>query len=275
MPVLENEKPIHPGQETAAGNIQMAAERLASAADSGEACDPIRDLIAADDIDAAYAVQDIGTKRALFEGRRIVGRKIGLTSLAVQRQLGVGQPDFGILFADMVMGEGLPIPQSKLMQPKIEAEIALIIGRDIVEAQPTIADVLSATALVVPALEIVGSRIRNWDIRIVDTIADNASSGLFVLGGPARAVDGLDLHAVGMTMTKNGETVSQGSGAACLGHPLNAAAWLAGEMVRRGRPLLAGEIVLTGALGPMVPVTAGDSFHTELTGLGHVSAVFE
>lgn len=165
-----------------------AADRLSQAIKAEQPCDPVRDLIGSDDLDAAYAVQDIGTERALAAGRRIVGRKIGLTSLAVQRQLGVDQPDFGILFADMVMGEGIPIPRARLMQPKIEAEIALVLGCDLDMAQPTIADVLGATEHVLPALEIVGSRIRNWDIRIADTIADNASSGLLVLGGPAKTI---------------------------------------------------------------------------------------
>jgi 2-keto-4-pentenoate hydratase len=251
-----------------------AASRIAAAHQSGNACNPIRDLIDIADLDGAYAVQDIGTDHALKSGRRIIGRKIGLTSLAVQKQLGVDQPDFGMLFADTVIGEGIPIPQSRLMQPKIEAEIALILGRDLDMKDPTIADVLWATAYVVPALEIVGSRIQNWDIRIVDTIADNASSGLLVLGGPARRIDNLDLRAAKMTMTKNGEIVSKGSGADCLGHPLNAAAWLAGEMVRRKRPLRAGELVMTGALGPMTLVAAGDSFEAKIEGLGHVSAQF-
>jgi 2-keto-4-pentenoate hydratase len=250
-----------------------AADRLTLAATTGVPCDPVRDMIDLADLDAAYAVQDIGTERALAAGRRIIGRKIGLTSLAVQKQLGVDQPDYGMLFADMVMGEGIPIPQNRLMQPKIETEVALILGRDLDMDNPTIADVIWATAYVLPALEIVGSRIRSWDIRIVDTIADNASSGLLVLGGPARALDGIDLRGA-MTMRKNGEVVSSGSGADCLGHPLNAAAWLAGEMVRRGRPLRAGEVVLTGALGPMVPVLPGDQFTAQIDGLGTVSAVF-
>jgi 2-keto-4-pentenoate hydratase len=255
--------------------IIEAAARIAAAHKSGNACEPIRNLIDIADIDGAYAVQDIATDQAVKSGRRIIGRKIGLTSLAVQKQLGVDQPDFGVLFADMVMGEGIPIPQNRLMQPKIEAEIAIILGRDLDMEDPTIADVLWATAYVAPALEIVGSRIQNWDIRIVDTIADNASSGLLVLGGPARKIDDLDLRAATMTLRKNGEIVSKGSGADCLGHPLNAAAWLAGEMVRRKRPLRAGELVLTGALGPMTPVAPGNLFEAQIEGLGHVSALFE
>ncbi len=260
------------GMKSAA--VLDAADRL-FAAMQGAPCRPIRDMLPEGDIDAAYAVQDINTKRALAAGRRLIGRKIGLTSLAVQQQLGVGQPDFGMLFADMIVGEGLPISIDRVMQPKIEAEIALILGDDLAQEQPTIADILRATAFVLPALEIVGSRIKDWDIRITDTIADNASSGLFVLGGPAHSVQDLDMGSgAAMVMRRGEEIVSRGSGAACLGHPLNAAVWLAGEVARRKRPLRAGDIVLTGALGPMVPVRAGDRFDAEIEGLGRVSAQF-
>jgi 2-keto-4-pentenoate hydratase len=253
--------------------INQAADRLFAAA-TGAPCEPIRELLPTDDLDAAYAVQNINTERAVASGRRIVGRKIGLTSLAVQRQLGVTQPDFGILFADMAVGEGLPIPTSRLMQPKIEAEVALIIGRDLDIRQPTISDIIAATAYALPALEIVCSRIAKWDIRITDTVADNASSGLFVLGGPPRSIIGLELRDAVMLMRCGEKIVSEGSGAACLGHPLNAAVWLAAEMARRDRPLRAGDIVLTGALGPMAPVEPGDRFEASIAGLGNVSAFF-
>lgn len=255
--------------------LHEAAARLAAAAATGEACEPIRNLIASGNIDDAYAIQNILTDRALASGRRIVGRKIGLTAKTVQAQLGVEQPDFGILFADMVVGENLPIPKNRLMQPRIEAEIALIVRHGLDFADPTVADIVRATEFVLPALEIVGSRIRNWEISITDTIADNASSGLVVLGGPARQIKDVDMRTAAMTLRKNGDVVSVGSGEACLGHPLNAAAWLAGEMVRRGRPLLKGDLILTGALGPMVPVASGDRFDAEITGIGQVSAVFE
>lgn len=259
-----------PGQHWA-----EAAQRLSDAARSGQACAPVRDIIAADDIDAAYGVQNILTEHAVAAGRRIIGRKIGLTARAVQKQLGVDTPDFGVLFADMLVGENLPIPLARVMQPKIEAEIAIVLKHDLDMPDPTQVDLLRAIDLVLPALEIVGCRIRDWDIRIADTIADNASSGLFVIGGPARSVKGIDMAGAAMRLRCNGEVVLTGAGAACLGHPLNAAAWLAAEMVRRGRPLGAGEIVLTGALGPMVPVSAGDRFEAEIEGIGKVSAEFE
>lgn len=244
------------------------------AAYAGKPIAPLRDRLPANDIDAAYAVQEANTAFWEQEGRRIVGCKIGLTSPVVQKQLGVDQPDFGMLFADMAVGESERIVAGRVLQPKIEAEIALILGRDLDTDQPTVADIMAAIAYVVPALEIVGSRIAGWDIKIVDTVADNASSGLFVLGGPARRLDGLDLRGADMTMTRRGEVVSTGNGAACLGNPLNAAVWLAGEVARRGRPLRAGHVILTGALGAMVPVTPGDVFEARIAGLGSVTASF-
>jgi len=252
-------------------------ERLAAAlrdAYAGTPISPLREHLPPSDVDAAYAVQEANTSYWQAEGRRVVGCKIGLTSPAVQKQLGVDRPDFGVLFADMAVGEGEPIAVGRVLQPKIEAEIAFILDKDLDLEHPTAADVIASVAYVLPALEIVGSRIANWDIRIVDTVADNASSGLFVLGGPARRLDGLDLRGSSMVMTRGGQTVSEGSGAACLGHPLNAAVWLAGEVARRGRPLRAGNVVLTGALGPMVPVSPGDTFEATVAGLGTVSATF-
>ncbi|MFI7615976.1 2-keto-4-pentenoate hydratase [Nonomuraea terrae] len=250
----------------------QAADRLAEAARSGEPCAPIRDLVstAAD----AYAVQEIGTRRALDEGRRPVGRKIGLTNLAVQRQLGVEQPDFGILFADMCYGDGLPVPIGRFLQPRAEAEVALVLGRDLEGGPFTVVDVIRAVEFALPAIEIADSRITDWDITEADTIADNASAGAFVLGGTPMPLMGLDLRAAAMTMTRGGEEVSAGSGADCLGNPLNAAAWLATRLGRTGYPLRAGDVVLTGALGPVVPAGPGDVFEARIEGLGAVRAVF-
>ncbi|MFW1799811.1 2-keto-4-pentenoate hydratase [Acinetobacter nematophilus] len=226
------------------------------------------------DVDIAYAVQEVNTQRALKEGRRLVGRKIGLTSKVVQAQLGVDQPDFGMLFADMAYGDGEAIPAGRLIQPKVEAEIALIIDRDLTQEKHTYADIISATRYALPAIEVVDSRIENWKISLIDTVADNASSAAYVLGSRPVPLDNLDLVNCKMTMTRADEVVSQGQGKACLANPLNAAVWLADEMVRRGRPLLAGDIILTGALGPMVVVHPGDEFHVEIEGFGAVTAVF-
>jgi len=254
--------------------VRAAADRLHQAAASGKPTAPIRDLLGDGDVAAAYAVQAINTRRALDGGRRLVGRKIGLTSLAVQKQLGVGQPDYGMLFADMARPEALDVSLADVLQPKVEAEIAFVLGRDLDGDQLTVADLFRAIEWAVPAIEIVGSRVANWDIRITDTIADNASSGLYVLGSrPVRLAD-FDPRACGMVMEKAGEPVSVGAGAACLGSPLNATLWLAQVMAKAGYPMRAGDTVLSGALGPMVAVAPGDVFDVRIEGLGSVRAAF-
>jgi 2-keto-4-pentenoate hydratase len=234
----------------------------------------VRDVLPAGDVDTAYRAQQKNTARWLAAGRRLVGRKIGLTSKAVQKQLGVDQPDFGMLFADMAIGDGEDVAVGRVLQPKAEAEIALVLERPLTHEKHTYADVIAATAYCLPAIEIVGSRVANWDIRLVDTVADNASSGLFVLGARPVKLDAFDIAACGMTMERRGEQVSVGGGAACLGNPLNAAVWLADAMLRYGCPLAAGDIVLTGALGPMVGVAPGDVFTANIQGLGTVRACF-
>lgn len=250
-------------------SLQTAADNIFGALESGKPCAPVRDLIGLDPA-AGYAVQDINTKRFLAAGRRLVGRKIGLTSPAVQTQLGVDQPDFGALFADMEFPNGSEIPWSRMQQPKAEAEIAIIMKRGIPSPDVTDAELTAAIDCVIPAIEIVGSRIGGWDIRISDTIADNASSGLYVLGEPRLPLDGLDLVGASMAMHRNGEQVSRGTGADCLGSPLNAALWLARKNAEIGTPLQAGDVVLTGALGPMVEIRPGDSFSADISGIGSV-----
>jgi len=256
--------------------IEAAAAALREAARTRQCIAPLRATYPQLAIDSAYAIQALNTQRRLKEeGRRIIGRKIGLTSLAVQKQLGVDQPDFGMLFDDMGYGDREPIPASALLQPKVEAEIAFVMGADLNVANPSQLDVLNAIDYALPAIEIVGSRIANWDIRITDTIADNASSGAFVLGGTPRKLSEFDLRLCGMVMEHNGEPVSVGAGAACLGHPLNAVVWLARTLARLNTPLRKGDLVLSGALGPMAAVKPGDVFEARINGLGSVAAVFE
>ncbi|CCQ72612.1 2-keto-4-pentenoate hydratase [Magnetospira sp. QH-2] len=254
--------------------IQQAADRLWSAWESGTPTEPVRDLIGETDLEAAYAVQEINTRKWLAQGRRLVGRKIGLTSKVVQTQLGVDQPDYGMLFADMDIPDGEDIPLARCFQPKVEAEVAFVVGDDLNSDQLTMADILSSLDYALAAIEVVGSRVADWNIRIADTVADNASSGLYILGQQPVALGDFDPRLCGMAMFKGGEPMSVGAGAACLGSPLNATLWLAKVMAKAGRPLLAGDVVLSGALGPMVAANPGDVFEARIEGLGSVRASF-
>ncbi|WP_194903808.1 2-keto-4-pentenoate hydratase [Catenulispora rubra] len=253
--------------------VEAAAERLENAARLGVACAPVADLIGPDDIDAAYRVQQLLTERRLAAGARIVGRKIGLTSPAVQRQIGVDRPDFGVLFDDMRYNDGDEIPIGRLLQPKAEAEVAFLLSHDIHDASDPAA-VRAAIAFAFPALEIVDTRIADWRIGITDTIADNASSGVFVLGAIGSPPGAFEPVDVTMAMRRGGEVVSQGTGRDCLGDPLNALAWLAATAIDLGTPLRAGDLVLSGALGPMVSVDPGDVFEAVIAPLGTVTARF-
>lgn len=231
---------------------------------------PLRDGLDPGDVDGAYAVQAINTGVWRAAGRRIVGRKIGLTAAAVQAQLGVDQPDFGVIFEDMrIAAEGI-LAAVDVLQPKAEAEVAFVLGRDLIAERPTRDDVAAAIDHAVAAIEIVDSRIADWRISFADTVADNGSSAFFVLGSEPRGLAGLDLYACGMVMERGGDIVSLGAGAACLGHPLAAAAWLAATLAARGEPLRAGDIILSGALGPMVALAPGDHVRAVIGGLGSV-----
>ncbi|NSX20337.1 fumarylacetoacetate hydrolase family protein [Pseudomonas putida] len=252
---------------------QQVADLLDQAAKSGEPVSPVRDQL--DAIADAYKVQQLNTQRQVSAGRRITGRKIGLTSHSVQQQLGVNQPDFGTLLDSMEVSDGETIAWPRLMQAKCEAEVALVLEHDLDREQIVLSDLLAATAYVLPAIEVVGSRIADWNISILDTIADNASAGLYVLGQRPVKLGELDLRLAGMVMERRGEPVSFGVGAACLGHPLNAALWLARTLVEAGTPLRAGDVVLSGALGPMVSVAPGDVFEARIQGLGSVRACFD
>ncbi len=238
--------------------ITAAARRIRTAWKNGTTTKPIRDDIPKGDIDAAYAIQQTNTEIWIKEGRRVIGRKIGLTAKAVQKQLGVDQPDYGIIFADMAVVDGDEIEFASVSQPKAEAEVALVLADDLADEQITLIDLIGATAYALPAIEVVGSRIAKWDINILDTIADNASSGMIVLGTRPVLLDDVDLRSCGMVMENAGEQVSVGAGVACLGNPLNAAVWLARKMVDVGMPLQAGDVIMTGAPArwpPSAPAT--------------------
>jgi 2-keto-4-pentenoate hydratase len=251
-----------------------AADRLLNATTTHVPCIPVRDLIGSDDVLAAYAVQQRLTQARLLDGARVVGRKIGLTSPAVQAQLGVDQPDFGMLFDDMAHDDGAMIPFGSVLQPRVEAEIAFVLKDDLVEGELNNKRVRAAIDYGVAALEICGSRIRDWDISFGDTVADNASAGAYVLGGVPVRLDEVEPREVEMTMSVNGEQVSTGSGAACLGDPVNALMWLARQARKLGEPLRSGQVVLSGALGPMFPIAPGAEVTATITGLGTVSCTF-
>lgn len=237
-------------------NMQKAADMLWQAEQTLTPCPPIRDLFDTTlTVEQAYQIQNINTQRRLSQGERIVGRKIGLTSTAVQQQLGVDQPDFGNLYANMVLMEGEQISLNTLIQPKAEVELAVVLGKDLPYEDTTLMDLMAAIDHVLVVVEIVDSRVTNWNIRIEDTVADNASSALVMLGQHPYKLNEIDLITAPMTLTANGKQVSQGVGANCLGNPLIAARWLAQTMAKMGTPMRASELILTGALGPMATVT--------------------
>ena len=235
---------------------------------------PLRDFLEPTDAVGAYAIQAINTRFWEAQGRRIVGRKAGLTAVAVQRQLGVDQPDFGVLFDDMRVADGGLLDPARCIQAKAEAEIAFVLGADLPSPDTTVEQVTAAVASVHAAIEIVDSRIADWKITFADTVADNGSSAFFVLANQGLPVAGLDLEGAAMAMTVNGAVASTGTGAAALGNPLNAAAWLARTLAAAGEPLKAGDILLAGALGPMVTLNAGDEVRAEVAGIGTCSFTF-
>jgi len=266
--------PVSPDIDSPDSVLSAVAARLIEAVQTSTPCPPLRELHPSGGLDDGYEVQRIVRERTAG-GRRRVGRKIGLTSAAVQDVFGVHTPDFGVLYADMAYGDAEPISFGDLLQPRIEAEVAFVLGHDLPAHEVTASEVLRAVDFVLPAIEVCASRIANWDIAIFDTVADNASSGVFVLGGAPRSLRDIDdLRDCEMTIVTDGAVVSSGTGAACLGHPVNAVVWLANAVAERGEPLQAGEIVLSGSLGALVPVDAGATYEATISGLGSVRAVF-
>lgn len=252
--------------------IAGAARQLREAATSGRQCSPVRHVLgSAPDVGAAYAVQQANTALAVAEGRRVSGYKIGLTSAVVQEQLGVTQPVSGTLFADRCIADGIDIPAGTLVQPRAEGEIAVVLEDDLDKGEHCVVDVISAIAYLLPAIEIVDSRTADWDITVVDMVADNACSGFYVLGSRPYSLSRVDVREVTMQMYVNGRTASTGKGSACLGNPLHALLWLADSMCERGTPLRAGHCIMTGSLGPMVALAPGDEIRAELNPIGTVS----
>ncbi len=253
--------------------LEAAAERLRAAAAAAVPCEPIRGLLG--DFagpEAGYAVQQLNTKHSVKAGRSRRGHKVGLTNPAVQEQLGMDEPIWGVLYADRCRTDGDDLSSSGLIAPRVEVEVAVVLRSNLDEGSHSLADVISATAYVLPALEIVDSRIAGWDITSTDMIADNAGSGLYVLGTRPVPLTAVDLRRVEMRLTINGEEAATGSGAACLGNPLNSVLWLADTMSQRRTPLRAGEVIMTGSLCPMQPLTPGDELSAEIDSVGTVSA---
>ncbi len=251
-------------------------ESVAAALREAEAQDrpipPLRDRVTTEA--QAYRVQEINTRHRLAAGGRLIGRKIGLTNPAVQRQLNVRQPDYGALFADMEVMHDQVLPWRGGAQLRVEAEIAFVLGRGLPDPQTSGADVIRAIDCALPAIEVVGSRIADWDIGLTDTVADNGSSAYFTLGPSPRRLETLDLTGCPMRMTGSDGSLSEGSGAACLGSPLNAVLWLARTMAAAGWPLAEGDVVLSGALGPILPARPGVRYQAEIGGFGPAALRF-
>lgn len=255
-------------------DIHRLGDELYTALTTCSVVEPLSSRYPQISIEDAYAIQQRLNARRLHAGQRVVGKKIGVTSAAVMNMLGVYQPDFGVLTDAMVYNEGQAIAAASLIQPKAEGEIAFLLKRDLQGPGLGAADVLAATEGVMACFEIVDSRIRDWKIKIADTVADNASCGALVLG--ERLVDprAVDLKHCGMILEKDGDIVGTGAGAAALGSPVNAVVWLANTLGRLGMGLKAGELVLSGALSAMVAVRAGDNLRVSIGGIGACSVRF-
>lgn len=254
--------------------IQHLAKKLLESEYSKLPIAPITELYPSVTIEDAYTIQLINIEEKLKQGQKITGKKIGLTSLAMQNLLGVDEPDYGHLTDTMVIENGSEIDSSQFIQAKIEAELAFILKKDLSGPNCTIKDVLEATDYIVPALEIVDSRVKDWKIKIEDTVADNASSSKYILGNTAKKVFELDLVHVAMGLYKNGEMINTGVGAAALGNPALCVAWLANKLHDFGISLKAGEVILSGALSAAIDVRPGDEISARFAHLGMVSCSF-
>ncbi|WP_174614492.1 2-keto-4-pentenoate hydratase [Virgibacillus ihumii] len=254
--------------------IESHAKHLASAWENGEGVQPLTAVDPDLTIDEAYYVQLQTIQESVEGGRKITGKKIGLTSKAMQDMLGVGEPDYGHLTDDMKVSNRGEIPANKVLQPKVEGELAFILKDDLVGPDVTSLDVLQATDVVVPALEIVDSRIKDWKITLPDTIADNASSGLYLLGDNPKKVTDIDLKQIGMAVYKNDQLQNTGVGAAALGDPAKCVAWLANKLAKYDITLKAGEVILSGALSAAIEAEPGDHFYAKFAELGEVSVTF-
>ncbi len=257
-------------------DLESIAAELLAAYGSAPTLPPLTATYDGLTVDDAYAIQLLQIQRRIADGASVIGYKVGLTSAAMQDQMGVYEPDFGHLLTPMLYPADAPIQTGRFRQPRAEPEIALVLADELRGPGLSVADVMSATAYALPAIEIIDSRITDWKIALVDTIADNASSGGLVLGqSPVPVAGGRDLSLAGCVFRRNGRIVGTGAGAAVLGSPWHAAVWLANTLTARGAQLAAGSIILTGSITASVPVTAGDATTVTIDGLGSVTAVFD
>ncbi|WP_408007798.1 2-keto-4-pentenoate hydratase [Pseudalkalibacillus sp. A8] len=254
--------------------VKELSKHLVTAEQNRRGVQPLTEVYPDLSIAEAYQVQLSTIKRKTESGQRVVGKKIGLTSKAMQELLGVGEPDYGHLLDNMEINNGGEIPADLVLQPKVEAEIAFVLRKDLHGPNVTASEVYEATAYVVPALEIVDSRVANWKIKLPDTIADNASSGLYVIGENKVPIRAVDLPAIKMDLYKNEEHINSGTGTAVLENPANCVAWLANKLSDYGVSLNAGEVILSGALSAAVDAKPGDTFRATFHALGEVSVRF-
>ncbi|MGK8501883.1 2-keto-4-pentenoate hydratase [Nocardia asiatica] len=226
------------------------------------------------DVVDAYEIQLINIRRRLDAGARVVGHKVGLSSKAMQQMMGVDEPDYGHLLAEMEVYEDVPVEAGRYLFPRVEVEVGFVLGADLPGAECTEADVLDATVAFAPAIELIDSRIKDWNIGLADTISDNASSAGFVLGAERVAPKDIDVKAIDAVLTRNGEVVAEGRSDAVLGDPVIAVAWLARKVASFGVRLKAGDIVLPGSCTRAIDARPGDAFHAEFAGLGSVRLQF-
>ncbi|RNB85330.1 2-keto-4-pentenoate hydratase [Brevibacillus nitrificans] len=255
--------------------VEKLADELLEAERSNQPISPITERFPDIDVTAAYQIQLNAVQKKIARGRRVIGKKVGLTSIAMQEMLGVDEPDYGHLLDDMQVADGETVKMSGLVSPKVEAEIGFILGEDLVGPNVTYVDVLMATKYVLPTIEIIDSRIADWKIRLIDTVADNGSSAKVVVGSKMSSIENLDLRSLGMVLYQNGELAATGAGAAALGHPAQAIAWLANKLHAFGIQLKAGELILPGALSKAWTVKQGDTITAHFGPLGSVRVSFE
>ncbi len=255
-------------------NIKKAGDLLRQAYESRVAGQPIRGLVDDGNIATAYQVQAYNDQQWQAQGRRLVGRKLALTNKTVQQQFGISQACHGSLYADMVLSDGAEISQRALSDQRVETEIAVVLKKDLTRSQHTVLDVIDACDYLLAAFEIVDSRMIDWNVNACDFVADNTSASHVVLGTKPVYLKDCDITRCQMVTRRGDDVVSEGVATNCLGHPLQALAWLADEMVRAGRPIRAGEFVITGAIGPAISAKPGDIFTAELSGIGAIAASF-